>query len=135
MEGFVLSFFKTEWKVGDRGSAQWASSLQFYKRLSTYNERDTRQTGNPQRLTVKLSVLWPDNPHQEGLLFITPRRAEQLNGFELWNSSPVTWKFVLFFCFVYRYLSLCPFFFCPSVFRFTAFDYPFGTNLKSNGRL
>ena len=27
MEGSVLSFLKTEWKVSDTGSAHWASSL------------------------------------------------------------------------------------------------------------
>ena len=27
MEGYVLSFLKTEWKVSDTGSAHWASSL------------------------------------------------------------------------------------------------------------
>jgi len=30
MEGSVLSFLKAEWKVGDAGSAHWASS--FFKR-------------------------------------------------------------------------------------------------------
>jgi hypothetical protein len=30
MEGSVLSFLRSEWKVSDTGSAHWASSLTFH---------------------------------------------------------------------------------------------------------
>ena len=37
MEGSVLSFLKTEWKVSDTGSAHWASSIIIYCLLCINN--------------------------------------------------------------------------------------------------
>ena len=36
MEGSVLNFLKSEWKVGDTGSAHWASSSSYYQYIAHF---------------------------------------------------------------------------------------------------